>query len=289
MSAPDKSSDFDDFPVSTYGSTSAADFYNIYLKSLQLAAEIPKRKRGASEEGILFSLVKEVQASSAINGALFRRNADAKEAFSTLWISRAREIAKRFVAISEDMPPFNGISADQIRDIAKLNIDEGILPRLPSILSKHGIVLIFEPSYPGMKVDGAVFKLATDNPVIVLSLRYARLDNFWFTLMHELAHVVLHYETLNEPILDDLEEAPSILIEKQADKLGGDSLISKSNWRSCDALYNPTDENVISFAKKVQVHPAIVAGRVRKQLNRHTLFTDIINSLNVRKVLLNEE
>jgi len=289
MSTSNQASDFDDFPVSGYGSESAMDFYEVYLKSVQLAAEIPKRKGGASEEKILRSLVKEVQASSARNGALFRRNADAKEALSTLWISGARQIARSFVAATQEMPLFNGISADQIGAIARMSVDENVLPQLPSILATYGIVLIFEPSFPGMKVDGAVFKLSTGNPVIVLSLRYSRLDNFWFTLMHELAHVALHYETLNEPILDDLEETSSILIEKQADKLGGESLISKSDWRSCDARYTPTDANVIAFAKKVKVHPSIVAGRLRRDLNRHTLFTDIINKLNVRKVLFNEE
>lgn len=53
-------------------------------------------------------------------------------------------------------------------------------------------------------VDGVVIK--TDNgPVIGMSLRYDRVDNFWFTLIHELSHIAKHYKEQNSIIVDDLD------------------------------------------------------------------------------------
>lgn len=284
-----KSDDLDEFPVSSYGSDSAQHFYEAYLKSKQLAAELPKRKISGSEQEHFYALFREVQSSQTLGNALFRRTSDAKEALSTLWISRIRQLAQAFIATAENVPMFAGLDQDYLSEFCKLSANVDNLAILRDVLLQKGIVLIFERSLPGMKADGAVFRLVTGNPVVALSLRYARLDNFWFTLLHELAHVILHYETLNEPILDDLDESPAILIEKQADKLAGDSLIPRHVWRTCEAIAHPSDTNVVAFARKVGIHPAIVAGKVRRELNRHTLFTAILNEVNVRKVLLNEE
>ncbi|MEM4986271.1 ImmA/IrrE family metallo-endopeptidase [Collimonas sp. H4R21] len=259
------------------------------MKSKELAAGLPKRKTPGADQEVLYALFREIQSSQSLGGALFRRRSDATEAMSILWISRIRQLAQAFIATSEDVAVFAGLDQGFLSEFSKLSVKVDNLHILRDVLLKKGIVLIFERSLPGMKVDGAVFRLVTGNPVIALSLRHSRLDIFWFTLLHELAHVILHYETLNEPIIDDLEEIPVILIEKQADKLAGDSLIPRHIWRTCDAVTRPSDANVVAFAKKVGIHPAIVAGKVRRELNRHTLFTAIINEVNVRKVLLNEE
>ena len=55
-------------------------------------------------------------------------------------------------------------------------------------------MLIVEPQVPGLKIDGAAF-IVDGRPVIGMTLRTDTVDNFWFTLMHELAHVTLHFST----------------------------------------------------------------------------------------------
>ena len=79
-----------------------------------------------------------------------------------------------------------------MREVARLSIlDEG--PRLAGeFLQKYGIRLVIEPHLPGTFLDGAAMHALDGGPIIALTLRYDRIDNFWFSLMHELAHVARH-------------------------------------------------------------------------------------------------
>lgn len=279
---------FEDFPASPTGFLDAYDFYDSFLKCEELAKQVPKKELGQNPDYSFYQLLKEIHSAKSDNPALFRKRTDAEEALTRLWLSRVREKANLFVAYN-NVPTFPGLSPDDLVKIGKASSDESNLLKIGQILLDLGIVLVYERSIPGMKLDGAVFRLGTGNPAIALSLRYPRLDHFWFTLMHELAHVSLHSETLSTPILDDMDAKTGDLIEKQADRLAGASLISRSAWRSCQAMYSQNDDEVRSFAAQVGVHPAIVAGRIRNELNRYDLFTKIIHAVDVRKILLGDE
>ncbi|AMR80492.1 hypothetical protein A2G96_21845 [Cupriavidus nantongensis] len=205
-----------------------------------------------------------------------------------MWLSRIRQQAQLLVA-STELVPFNGLSAIELNEIARLCVDPKEVFSLQQLLLNKGIVLIYEASIPGMKLDGAVFCLDDGRPVVGLSLRYPRFDIFWFTLMHELAHIVLHREMLMDPILEDLDAAPEGLIEEQADRLAGDSLISRSDWRSANVKYSPTEENLFEFARRVGVHPAIVAGRLQRESSRKNMFATVLNEVNIRRMLFGHE
>lgn len=288
MSTQKTGPDFDDFPSSQHGSDSAHEYYATFTAAQALADQL-SRVKGVSKLEVVRILMREVQVSSTKQKALFRKHANAKDASATYWISRCRQLAKVLIALTANFPTFHGLSKDNLVGITKLSVDPSKLLSLPSILREWGVVLLFEPALPGMKVDGAVFRLESGNPVIALSLRHNRLDNFWFTLMHELAHVVLHYDRLGTPIVDDIDEPPADLIEQQADRLGTDALIPRSDWRGNDVVYNPTPEGVFQFARTVGVHPAIVAGRARKELANYKLFNEIVHEVSLRKVFFNEE
>lgn len=277
--------DCDDFSVSPHGSLGAVEFYKSFLKCEELVKNIPKNELGKDASLTFYNILQEVNSE---NSALFRKRSDAGEALSLLWLSRVRKTAHLFVAFNE-IPQFNGLTPDDLTNLSKLSKDAASLPSLANVLLELGIVLIYEPSIPKMKLDGAVFNLSSDRPVIALSLRYPQLDKFWFTLMHELAHVVLHYEDLRIPILDDMNDIHDDLKEKQADRLASNSLISRSDWRSSIVKYSSSEKSINDFAKQVGVHPSIVAGRFQKELNRYDIFSKIVNEVDVRKVLLNHE
>jgi HTH-type transcriptional regulator/antitoxin HigA len=86
------------------------------------------------------------------------------------------------------------VSLDFLRQLARLSwSDEG--PRLAKeFLAKHGIPLVLVQHLPRTYLDGAALKLGDGTPVVGLTLRYDRVDNFWFCLLHELAHVGRHME-----------------------------------------------------------------------------------------------
>jgi len=227
-------------------------YYNNYLAFLETVKKLPTnelvKKGWLTDKNDLTSLVPLFQ--NMIDGnlqVLFRKSTTSNEALYALWLSRVSNEAKERI-IKQEISKFKGLTKENLKDIAKLSPDESLILELPSILAKQGIVLVYEQGIKSMKLDGAVFKLFTGHPVIGLSFRYSRIDNFWFTLMHELSHIVLHYEQLDTPIFDDLDEESQDIIEKQANRLAKSSFVEKAIWRNCKANYQTGDEIVYEFA-----------------------------------------
>jgi HTH-type transcriptional regulator/antitoxin HigA len=151
------------------------------------------------------------------------------------------------------------------------------------MLSESGIHLIIEPQLPQTYLDGATFLLPDERPVIGMTLRYDRLDNFWFVLFHELVHVKNHLRKGKlEQIFDDLDAEPDEL-EREADMLAGNALIPESDWEVALARYLRTEDSIKSFAEERHIHPAIVAGRIRKEADNYVILKDLIGIGEVRK------
>ncbi|MBA5604953.1 HigA family addiction module antidote protein [Duganella sp. FT3S] len=137
-----------------------------------------------------------------------------------------------------------------------------------SILANAGIRFVVLESLPGCKIDGACFWLDKSSPVIAMSLRFDRVDNFWHTLFHELDHI-LHREGMNEPILDiDIqndEEKPAN--EIRANEAAAESLIPRAELEGFIARVSPmfSDESIIGFARRMRVHPGIVVGQLQNR------------------------
>lgn len=268
-------------------------YYNNYLTFSEIVKKLPTSeliKQGwLTDKNDLTSLVPLFQNITDKNfQVLFRKSNTSNEALYALWLSRVSNIAKERI-IKRSISKFKGLTKENLKDIAKLSPDESLVLELPSILAKYGIVLVFEEGIKSMKLDGAVFKLFTGHPVIGLSFRYSRIDNFWFTLMHELSHIVLHYEQLDIPIFDDLDEESADFIEKQANRLAKNSFVEKAIWRSCKANYQIGDDVVYDFADKVNIHPAIIAGLLQHEKKSYQIYSKIVNKTNIRdKVFSNE-
>ncbi|WP_133510305.1 ImmA/IrrE family metallo-endopeptidase [Candidatus Thiosymbion oneisti] len=136
-------------------------------------------------------------------------------------------------------------------------------------LNRHGIHLVTEPHLPRTYLDGAVCKNADGNPVIAFTLRHDRLDNFWFTLMHELAHIALHLDGDAAWFIDDLDVEDNNRVEREADMLAQDVLIPQARWGE----RKPADiPSVVALAGQLNIAPEIIAGRLRRESNNHKLF-----------------
>ncbi len=124
--------------------------------------------------------------------------------------------------------------------------------------------------------------LSTGNPVVALTARYDRLDNFWFTLFHELGHVKLHFDNEQDAcFVDDLDADPTG-IEVQADEFAQDSLISPKDWQRASARHERTPYSVLQLADTFQVHPAIIAGRIRREQGNYRLLGSLVGHREVR-------
>jgi len=218
------------------------------------------------------------------NNALFRKSNASDAALLSVWLSKVRSTAEVNV-ISDSVPSFNGLSKQQLKDIARMSIDTDIIRALPSIMAQYGIVLVYERSLSATKVDGVVFRLSSGHPVIGLSFRYSRIDYFWFTLLHELAHICLHIDKISNPILDDLDVSTQDEIELAANRLAKYSFVDRSAWRSCEPKYNKNYKAVEKFAEETGIHKGIVAGLLRKELGDYSLYSKMVNEINVRELV----
>ena len=150
-------------------------------------------------------------------------------------------------------------------------------------LKENGILLIIEPHLPKTYLDGAAI-MSPNGPIIGLTIRHDRLDNFWFCLMHELAHISLHLEGKQEIIFDDLDsEFSDNPIEIEADKLAGEALIPESVWRTSPAHALKSPAAAKSLAKKLNINVAIVAGKMRHHFKSYRILTQLVGSNQVRK------
>ncbi len=283
---------WEDFHV-TSSTLDTKKVYEKYLSFVSIINKLPKKelvKKGwLQNKEDMSSLVPLFQ--NLVDDkfqVLFRKNTTANEALFALWLSRVTNIAQKKY-FTDHIPNFKGLSKDDLKKITKLSNKEASILELPALLAQYGVILVYEEGISGMKLDGAVFKLPTNNPVIGISFRFSRLDSFWFTLMHELAHIVLHFDQLDTPIFDDLEEGSQDLIEKQADRLAKNSFVEKSLWRSCEPKYDSNDATVYKFAKEVGVHPAVIAGLLRHEKHAYDIYSKIIHTVDVRKMVFNHE
>lgn len=159
-------------------------------------------------------------------------------------------------------------------------------------LKKHGIILVIEPHLPKTRLDGATLLVNKDFPIIGLTLRHDRLDNFWFTLMHELAHIALHF---NQPInlfYDELDEIKGLEVdnkESDADKLASEALVPANKWEVSPARIVPTSMAAKSLAQDLGVHIAIVAGKIRYEGGKYIYLNNIVGQSKIREFFPNEK
>jgi HTH-type transcriptional regulator/antitoxin HigA len=213
---------------------------------------------------------------------LFRKSAKANDNLLAVWQARARVEAEYFF-LAEAPPAFAGLNKDHLRELAQLSVDPQVVQQLPSILAGFGIILVYIYALPGMSADGAVFHLSTGHPVIAMSLRYPRLDYFWFTILHELAHLVLHNDKLKDAVFFDVDVAEEKdRDEKAANRLAKDSMVDRESWRNCPPKYDPSVGAVHAYAAQQGVHPSLIAGLLRKESNNYTRYNSIINEHDVR-------
>lgn len=197
------------------------------------------------------------------------------------WQLRAHALCER-----EELPEYEPgtVNAEFMNDLTRMSS----LPQGPKLvkeyLNQYGIHLVLEPHLQGTHLDGAAMWHG-GRPVVGLTLRHDRLDNFWFTLQHELAHLALHLKTdRGEAFLDDLECRDGDELEQEADALASDSLIPPEAWEGWFRGESPEREQVKAFARSLRVHPAIVAGRIRKELNDYRVLPGFVRG-SVREML----
>lgn len=153
------------------------------------------------------------------------------------------------------------------------------------LLRQQGIRFVIEPHLAGTHLDGAALRTPRGEPVIALTLRHDRLDNFWFTLLHELGHVALHLDETEDAFFDEIDSAADA-VETQADAFAAATLIPPEEWQSFRDAADWSALHVRQAAQRWNVNPAIVAGRIRRERRNYRMLTSLIGHGTVRARLL---
>jgi HTH-type transcriptional regulator/antitoxin HigA len=128
----------------------------------------------------------------------------------------------------------------------------------------------------------------TGMPVIGLTLRYDRIDSFWFTLLHEVSHIALHYSLLlksKAAFIDDMDIRSEDVCEREADELARNVLIpvqflAQVNWGP-----DTSQDEIVTVATRARVHVAIVAGRWQRDHQNYKRFSRVIERDTLRAML----
>jgi HTH-type transcriptional regulator/antitoxin HigA len=139
----------------------------------------------------------------------------------------------------------------------------------------------------GSKIDGACFWLSDNEPVVALSFRYDRVDWFWHTLIHELAHVkhgdgktvaALDIRLVGADAVTASEKSPA---EQKADTFAVAFLVDQdelSDFIKRTPVFSRL--KLVGFAKRLGVHPGIVVGQLQyRKLVPYTNFRPLLSSV----------
>lgn len=177
------------------------------------------------------------------------------------------------------------MTVEWFKELTKLSLFKDGPVQAKNFLLSCGIHFIVERHLQHTHLDGAAMKHSDGvTPIIACTLRHDRLDNFWFVLFHELAHLHLHFNSYNETdYFDNDIEKLSNDIEKEADEFALNSLIPSNLWDSCLSRFSLDLDAVRYEAKNLQVHPSILAGRIRKEQNNYMILNEAVGYGEVRR------
>ncbi|MCU0599891.1 MAG: ImmA/IrrE family metallo-endopeptidase [Desulfobacterales bacterium] len=244
-------------------------------------------------EEVLQAFIKNANRQKLVSDALFRKSAGPRENSKTdhyalyAWCLRLITLARENPLPTKYKA--DTINEDFLHEVARLSyFDNGPL-LAKEYLAKHGIYLIVLPHLQKTYLDGATLLLDDGSPVIGLTLRYDRLDNFWFSLLHELAHAMKHLsQNSGEIFIDDFdlrghETEVADQRETEADELAKNAMIPENIWENDLVRQKATVSNLIALSKKIKIHPAIIAGRIRFEKKNYKLLSKYVGNREVRK------
>lgn len=181
------------------------------------------------------------------------------------WAQKAKLEARNMQTLPINLKRLFGV-IPQLREMTALQPEE-FCPRIKSLLADCGIALVFLPHLKGSFLQGASF-MDGGKVVIGLTTRGKDADKFWFSLFHELAHVVLGHI--------DQENGTSDADERNADAWARDALIPLDVFEDFREIKTYTAAAVCDFAKKQGIAPGIVVGRLQNEgLIKHSMMNEL--------------
>ncbi len=176
------------------------------------------------------------------------------------WLCRAKQMARTI-----QHAPFTGESVSKACELMRpLALKPDEISHVSRILNENGIRLVIVEPLAGNKIDGACFWL-DDAPTIALSMRFNRVDNFWFTLLHELGHCNQKEDFIDIDMASSKSNTEKPESERQADEFALNCLIDQGVLTNFIMRKRPlySTRSIVEFAEINGVHPGIVVGQLQ--------------------------
>lgn len=189
---------------------------------------------------------------------------DERTTIQWAWLCRAKQLAEAVGAALYSEAALRSA----LRRFKDLLAAPEEIRQVPKLLAEAGVRFVVVEYLPGAKIDGAAFWLG-DSPVIAMSLRHDRVNNFWFVLRHEIEHILRRD---GQGTVVDVELTESIqrkdalpLEERRANDAASEYLVPRAALDDFILRVRPlySEQRVLLFAKKIGVHPGIVVGALQ--------------------------
>jgi len=199
------------------------------------------------------------------------------------WLYRVKEIAAEMVVC----PYSQSAVRATLSQLKPLLSSPEATRKVPRILAEAGIRYVIVESLTGAKIDGVCLWLNDASPVVGMTLRYDRIDNFWFVLRHELEHV-LRGHGRSAIMLDTELEGERAGVgegvpeeERVANEAAADFCVPSQSLESFIARKAPffAERDIIGFARTLQIHPGLVAGQLQRRTNRYDRFRNHLKKI----------
>ena len=146
----------------------------------------------------------------------------------------------------------------EIKKLSRISQPARFLPRLKEILSTAGVALILKRAPKDCKASGASRFIRPDRAMILLSFRYRSDDQFWFTVFHEMGHLILH----GSESFVDKDDMPDDNCEREANQFATSMIVPPDRWPEFENLRSE-HKAITRFAVSVGVSPGLVLGQMQ--------------------------
>ena len=191
------------------------------------------------------------------------------------WLYRVRKIASEMLVAKYS----SARCKTAIDNLRLLTCSAEEIRKVPRVLAEAGIRFVIVESLPSAKIDGACMWLDENAPVIAMTLRFDRIDNFWFVLRHELEHVLQGHGKEHMILDTDMEgsKANETITEEErvANEAASEFCVPRKTMDSFIARKSPTfaERDILGVAATLKVHPGLVAGQLRFRTGQYNRFT----------------
>ncbi len=193
-----------------------------------------------------------------------------------VWIHRVMVLAKE-IMVERRFTEF--AVREAIKKLSLLRQSPEEIAHVPRILSEAGIRFVIVESLKSAKIDGVCFWIDEVSPVIGMSLRHDRIDNFWFVLRHELEHVLKghgRFAVILDAELEKERAGTGIDIpeeERTANEAAANFCVPKQELQKFIVRKAPLflERDVLGFANTLKVHPGLIAGQLQRHTSRYEL------------------